>query len=214
MPARLSRNAPGARGCLVLDHDRNQEPHHEREGPDGEETAAPTDRRGREGERCSRDEGADRSDADLQPGQCGKAIGWKPLGIDGERRHQRARRSKPEQGATEDQDVGACGCSEYHGAEHRDRGAHHQTQTGAEAIERHAQGNLDGGKGEKERARQNPDLGRREPEVVRQVGGDDANRIAQELADDVDRDERRDERDRGARGRRRRSGLDAHEPGL
>src|SRR5262245_12997339 len=50
-----------------------------------------------------------------------------------------------------------------------------------------------------------PILGRREDELRRQGGCDDADRIAQELADDVDRDQRGDERDGNARACRSRS---------
>jgi hypothetical protein len=107
--------------------------------------------------------------------------------------------------------LGRC---EHKRADHGDCRAHEQPQPGAEAVEGHAHGNLDRGKREKERAREEPDLGRREPEIAGQVGRDDANRIAQELADDVDRDQGGDERDSGARYRRPRIALDAHEPGL
>jgi len=52
---------------------------------------------------------------------------------------------------------------------------------------------------EEERARQEPDLAGVEADVGREIGCDDADRIAQELADQIDRRERADEQDGAVR---------------
>jgi hypothetical protein len=83
-----------------------------------------------------------------------------------------------------------------------------RTKPRAETIERHADRDLDGRKDQKKYAREQPDLPWRQCKLLGQIGRDHADRIAQELADDVDGDERGDERDGGARARRLRTALD------
>ena len=85
----------------------------------------------------------------------------------------------------------------------RHRRARQQAEAGAEPVERHAERNLHRREGEEEHARHQPDLGRRHAEFARQVGGDHADRIAQELTDDIDRNQRADERNDGGAGVRR-----------
>ena len=67
---------------------------------------------------------------------------------------------------------------------------HQDAELGTETVERHAERQLRGGKAEEIDARQQPDLDRREPDLGRQIGRDHADRIAQELADDVEHAER------------------------
>jgi hypothetical protein len=198
----------------LSDDDGDDEPDHQGEAGDAEKAGAPADGGGRERKRRGRQQRADGAEADLQAGQRRKAIGSKPPRINGERGNQRAGGAEAEQAAAENQHAGAGRRREHERAHHGDGGAHHQAQPRTEAVERHADRDLHRGEGEEERARKEPDLGRGKAQLTRQVGRDDADRIAQKLADDVDRDQRGDERDGGARERGARGGLDAHEPGV
>ena len=78
----------------------------------------------------------------------------------------------------------------------RDRRADQHAALRPVAVERDAERNLRGREGEEERARQQPDLGGRKADLAREIRRDDADRIAQELADQIDRRERADEQRR------------------
>ena len=158
--ALAQRLAAPRKGAVALDHDRNQQADQKRDRCNAEKTCPPTYRRGRKGERSRRQQRSQRSDPDLQAGERGKAIGRKPSGVDGERGHERACRSQPQQRPAEDQNPGARGAREHDGADDRDRGADHQANPRAESIERHAQGNLHGRERQKEDAGQETDLSR------------------------------------------------------
>src|SRR4029077_361072 len=213
-PAPPQPPVPALRGAVVPDHERDQQADQTGADTHRKKAAAPANGRGGKGERSGRQQSAKRSKADLQTGERGKPIARESPRIDGKRCHQRARGPKPEQGASQDQDARIFGSGEYSGTDHRDRRADQKTKPGAEAVERHADRDLDGRKDEEEDARKQPDLNRRKPQLQREIGRDHADRIAQELADDVNRDERGDERNGGARARRLRTALDAHVPGL
>src|SRR5262249_136469 len=88
------------------DHDRNQQADQKRDRCYAEKTCPPTYRRGGKGERSGRQQRSQRSDPDLQAGERGKAIGRKLSGVDGERSHERACRSHPQQRPAEDQSPG------------------------------------------------------------------------------------------------------------
>ena len=203
MPAMLSpkRLAPVGRcsAPLVLDDGREHDPDQQRGRRHQQKAAAPADRRGREGQRRGRDQRADRADADLQAGERREPVGaetgaHRPRAAPSGRPSRpspskaRARMSPPAMVADANRMAPSTVIAAQTRRQRRGPNRSSATPSGICAAANAKKNALDN----------SADLGRRKTELGRQVGRDDADRIAQELADDVDRDQRADQRRRAA----------------
>jgi hypothetical protein len=75
VPALAQRLVAPARAAVVLDHDRDQQSDQGCADADREKGGAPADGGGGKGERRGGQQGAERSETDLQAGERGKAVG-------------------------------------------------------------------------------------------------------------------------------------------
>ena len=205
MPAMLSRNV-SRRGVLharriVGDDQPDQHADQRRADADAEKRHPPAEACGGIGQRRGREDRAERAQAELDAGEGRKPLRREPARIERDRRHQERCGAEAEHRAGGDQAAGLLRHREQHAAQHREADRHQHAELGAETVERHAERQLRRGEDQKIDAGQQADLDRRQPDLGGEIGRDHADRIAQELADDVEHAERRHDRNRDRRPR-------------
>jgi hypothetical protein len=179
---------------IVAHHQEHDEAEHRADDGDDEEARAPTDGGGAVGERRGGREHAEARHPELQPGERREALGREPAAVNHERPHEEARAAEAHEHAAKDQRLGVGAEREHEDARDHDRHRRRHHPPRPIAVDRDADRNLRRRERQKKRARQEPDAGSAEPDVLRKVGGDDAHGVAQELAHDVHTHEGCDQR--------------------
>ena len=206
MPATLSRKVSLVRrgfhaGRIVGDDQPDQHADQGGADADAEKRHPPAEARGGIGQRRGREDRAERAQAELDPGEGREPLRREPARVERDRRHQERGGAEAEQRAGGDQTAGLVRHREQHAAQHREADRHQHAELGAEAVERHAERQLRRREHEEIDAGEQPELDRRQPDLGGEIGRDHADRIAQELADDVEHAERRHDRNGDRRQR-------------
>jgi len=157
------------------------------------------------------------SQAKLDPGEGRKLLRREPARIKRNRRHQERSGAETQQRAGGNETSGPVCHRKQTAAQHCEADRHQHAELGTEAVERHAKRQLRRREHEEIDAGEKPEFDRREPDLVGEIGRDHANRIPQELADDVEHAERRHDRNGDRRQRidraSRRGTAFSHHPG-
>ena len=224
MPAMLSRNVslcgvdftPGGSSVTIS---QTSTPISGGADADAEKRHPPAEARGGVGQRRGREDRAKGTQAKLDPGEGREPLRRKPARIERDRRHQERGGAEAQHRARGDQAAGLVRHREQHAAQHCEADRHQHAEFRAEAVERHAERQLRRREHEEIDAGEQPELDRRQPDLGGEIGRDHADRIAQELADDVEHAERRhdrngDRRQRIDRASRRGTAFSRHPGGL